>query len=293
MDELEGAWLGLLQGLTEFLPVSSSGHVIAGGWLLGSDEEGGRVPLSMVVLLHVATLVATVLVLRRELTALAAQTLRGLRTPDGYLGTEAGRTMLGVVVATIPTAVLGLGLAPHLDVWGDHPALVGSCFLLTAAALLATRRLDPARRRKPPTGAGGASPPQPTSVGRLSLIAFLLIGVAQGLAVMPGVSRSGATIVAGMAVGLRAADAFRFSFLLSIPAILGATVLELRHPEELGALGSGAIVGALVALVSGLGALVVLRRIVVAGRLWTFALYLVPLGTALMLWELTGSAGTD
>jgi len=130
-------------------------------------------------------------------------------------------------------------------------------------------------------------------VGRLSLIAFLLIGVAQGLAVMPGVSRSGATIVAGMAVGLRAADAFRFSFLLSIPAILGATVLELRHPEELGALGSGAIVGALVALVSGLGALVVLRRIVVAGRLWTFALYLVPLGTALMLWELTGSAGTD
>jgi undecaprenyl-diphosphatase len=272
VDWWEGAWLGLLQGLTEFLPVSSSGHVIVGGWVFGRDGEDS-VPLSFVILVHAATLLATCVVLGPDLWRLARETIQGLRRPTAYLRTDAGRTMLGVVVATVPTGVVGLLLAPRLGAWSEHPALVGASFLVTAASLMATRAVATDATR---------------SVPRLSLGAFLLIGLAQGLAVMPGVSRSGATIVVGMAVGLSAVEAFRFSFLLSIPAIVGATVLELRDLDELGALGTGATVGAGVAFASGLLALLVLRRLVVAGRLWIFAVYLIPLGLGLIAWEALG-----
>lgn len=266
MGVIEGVWLGIVQGLTEFLPVSSSGHVVLTGLLLGEAD----MPLALVVVLHIGTLLATVLVLRPEIAQLAREMLAGLRQPAAWADSDPGRVVLGVVVATVPTALIGLGLEPYLDGLGRYPEAVGAAFLVTAATLLATRN-------RPREG-----------LRVLPLWGYLLIGVAQGLAVTPGISRSGATIAAAMLLGLGAADAFRFSFLLSLPAIAGATLLEAKDLGNLGALGPAATAGGAAAFVVGWLCLVLLRRLVVAGRLWVFALYLVPLGLGLIAWRIAG-----
>ena len=113
----------------------------------------------------------------------------------------------------------------------------------------------------------------------------LLIGLAQSLALLPGISRSGTTIAAAMALGMRPTEAFRFSFLLSLPAILGAVVLELRDPEVLASLGLAAAVAGGVACLVGWACLLWLRRLVDQGRLWIFSLYLVPVALVLLLWN--------
>ena len=120
----------------------------------------------------------------------------------------------------------------------------------------------------------------------------MLIGVAQGLAVLPGISRSGTTIAAAMLLGMRAPEAFRFSFLLSLPAVGGAVILQLAEPGALAELGAPALIAGSVALVTGYGALRLLRHVVMTGRLWIFAAYLVPAGLGLIVWSmLTGAIG--
>ncbi len=257
------AAIGALQGLTEFLPVSSSGHVSLGAMLFGVPD----MPLSMVVVVHAGTLLATLLVVGRDVGQLGVETVRGLRSPRAFLETEQGKIVAGVVVATIPTAVMGLALEDRVRSFGHEPAVIGAFLLGSAVAVLSTLR-----------GAGDKK--------ALGLAAYLLIGVAQGLAVMPGLSRSGTTIAAGILLGLSAAEAFRFSFLLSLPAVLGAVVLELSKPGALSMLGLPALVAGTVALVVGYVALRLLRRIVTQGRFWAFAIYLVPLGIGLIAWEL-------
>ena len=111
----------------------------------------------------------------------------------------------------------------------------------------------------------------------------VLVGLSQGIAVLPGVSRSGVTIATAMLLGLRGAAAFRFSFLISLPAIVAAAIFELSAPEGLGALGATAWIGGATAFVTGYLALVILRHIVVVGRMWMFALYLLPLGLYLVI----------
>ncbi|MFA9471981.1 MAG: undecaprenyl-diphosphate phosphatase, partial [Deltaproteobacteria bacterium] len=108
------------------------------------------------------------------------------------------------------------------------------------------------------------------------------IGVAQGVAVLPGISRSGVTIAVAMLLGVQGSPAFRFSFLVSLPAITGAALYEASGAEGLGSLGPEAWVGGLTALVTGYVALVMLRQIILVGRMWTFAIYLVPLGLFLV-----------
>ena len=114
----------------------------------------------------------------------------------------------------------------------------------------------------------------------------LIVGVCQGIAVMPGVSRSGTTIAVAMMLGLSGPAAFRFSFLLSLPAVAGATVLSLRHTDELASLGVAGVVGAIVSTVVGLAALIWLRNLVDRGRFWMFCVYLLPLGLGLVGYQL-------
>lgn len=263
IDVATAAFLGALQGVTEFLPVSSDGHIAIGALLVGIPDMS----LSMVVLLHAGTLVATFLVLREDVTQLAVETVRGLKSPSEFLRTEQGRIVAGVVLASIPTAIIGLLLEDHVEAWSHVPWIVGVCLLGSALALALTRRAR-----------GEAK--------TLSPGAYFLIGIAQGLAVLPGLSRSGSTIALGMLLGLRGPDAFRFSFLLSLPAVLGAVLLKVvGEPRAVAELGTAGLVGGAVAMVVGLGALVLLRRIVMQGRFWAFALYLVPLGLALIAWS--------
>lgn len=264
LDLGSAAILGAVQGATEFLPVSSSGHIGLTAMLLDVSAD---LPLSMVVLLHFGTLVATVAVFGKDLGLLTKSTWNGLRGgPREYLASDDGKVVAGIVVASVPTALIGLTLESRVEEYSHIGWVIGLGLLVTTALLVTTRR------------SGG-------DLLALPLSRAFLVGVAQGVAVLPGVSRSGTTIAVAMMLGMSGPAAFRFSFLLSMPAVAGATLLSARHIEELRGLGASAVVGAVVAAAVGFAALLWLRSLVNQGRLWTFAIYLLPLGLGLVGWH--------
>jgi undecaprenyl-diphosphatase len=268
IDLVTAIVLGVVQGVTEFLPISSDGHIALFALLFGEAD----MPLSMVVLLHVGTLLATFLVFRSDVANLLTSLGRGLRAPRAYLETVEGRTVAAILAATVPTAVIGLALRDFVESWSHLPWVVGACLLGSAVAVFSTRS-SAERVTRTDTA--------------LPLSHAVLVGIAQGLAVLPGLTRSGSTIAAMMALGVAGPAAFRLSFLMSLPAVLGAVVLELRHPAEVvETLGPNALAGAVVSFVVGWASLLVLRRLVDRGRFWAFAVYLVPLGLALIVWDL-------
>jgi len=256
--------LGAVQGATEFLPVSSSGHLAVGQLMLfGGEVDGGLTdqPLLLEVLLHLATLLAVVVVYRRDVLLVIRGLGRGLAALfRGRLGRVAAEDegvglALSLVAGLVPTAAIGFALRGPAAAVSGSPHGLGLAFLACACLLVASRWWP------------GGSRPLDWRLG-------FLIGVVQGLAVLPGVSRSGVTIAAGLALGLGREEAARFSFLLSVPAILGAAALEL-DVEGLAAGGHGPAfaAGALVAFAVGLAALLFLIRVVRGGRLWMFAPY--------------------
>ena len=226
--------LGIVQGLTEFLPVSSSGHLVLGRAFL--PDEALRSPgVLFEIVVHLGTLAAALIYLRREVLGLLRSLVGiGGATPEGRDTVRAGRRLVGLLLAaSIPAAIVGVAFQDQI-----HHAFSGIGFaagglVLTGAVLLHFRRPTAAARdgAAAPTG---AIPRLPRGLGDA-----LWIGVAQAAAIFPGVSRSGLTIVAGRQRGVSPADAARFSFLLSAPAIAGATLLEGAS-----ALGSGALAAA-------------------------------------------------
>lgn len=259
---------GLVQGLTEFLPVSSDGHLaIAAMWL----GDVVALPLGTVVLLHLGTLVATFAVLRRDAVATLSASVRALAAPRSLPQSPEGRTALTVVLASIPTAIVGLALHDVVEPLAEVPWVVGVCLLLTAGLVGSTIWSGPRTTSDEPS---------------LRLWPALLLGLAQGLAVLPGLSRSGTTIALAMFLGLRPAAAFRLSFLLSLPAVGGAVLLELRHPEVWTDAGLPGLFGALVSGVVGVLALLWLQRWLAQGRFAIFAGYCALLGLILIGWSL-------
>jgi len=259
IDAITAATLGALQGLTEFLPVSSSGHVAVAAAFFGVRENS----LALTILLHLGTLLATILFLRQDLVPLLTEFVYSIRHPSRLRSTAEGRTLTAILVATVITAVLGLALRHTAEEFTENVRLIGLGFLVSAAFLLASGIASGRRTEVPWWMAVG-------------------VGLAQGFAVLPGVSRSGVTIATAMLLGARGSEAFRFSFLISIPAIIGAASLEATTSPELSSLGGWAWIGGATALVTGFVALVILRRVIVVGRMWMFALYLVPLGISLL-----------
>jgi len=266
VSPLEALFLGLLQGATEFLPVSSSGHLVLLQALMGVSDRG----VGFEVLLHVATLLAVVICLRRDVAGLfrgAFSVLRrGFRPPAEGWG-ENERLALAVIVGTVPAAAAGLALQSKIEAAFGRPDWTAGFLLVTGVVLLATRAAKRESR-----GVGPAE--------------GLLIGVAQAAALLPGISRSGFTIAAALFLGVRRDEAVRFSFLLALPAIAGAFALELAS----GAAGFFeaqrvvSAVGFAGALASGCLAIVVLLRAVRRGRFELFGLYcLVAGGLALIL----------
>ena len=231
--------LGIVQGLTEFLPVSSSGHLVLGRALL-PDEALQSPGVLFEIVVHLGTLTAALIYLRREVFGLLSALVgTGGTTPEGRDAVRAGRGLVGLLlVASIPAAVVGVAFRDQI-----HHAFSGIGFaagglVLTGAVLLYFRR--------PPAETNGDAPRTRTiPLLPRGLADALWIGIAQAAAIFPGVSRSGLTIVAGRQRGVSPADAARFSFLLSAPAIAGATLLEGAS-----ALGSGALAeaGGIVAL---------------------------------------------
>lgn len=219
--------LGIVQGLGEFLPISSSAHLYLVPWLLGWPDHG----LSFDVALHMGTWLAVVLVFWRQLVAIAMAALRdGLRTPDGRLG-------WAVVAATVPGALSGLLLGDLVETTFRNPLVMAFNLAVIGVALWAVDRA--ASKRK--------------SLDQTGFADIVYMGVAQMLAVIPGVSRSGITMTAGLLRGMDRTTAAQASFLLSFPLILGAGVFELRHltaadlnlPFWVGVLTAG-LVGSLV-----------------------------------------------
>jgi len=252
LNPLQALVLGILQGLTEFLPVSSSGHLVLGQEFLGVKEPGA----GFVVFAHAGTLLAILLYYRSDLISMAASVLRFRRDRQA-------KTALLIVVGSIPAAIVGFGLRETLEGLFEEPVLAASMLLVTGLILLATR-FAPAGDRE---------------VGPLSAFG---IGAAQAFAILPGISRSGATISAGLFLGIDRREAARFSFLLAIPAILGPTLIKAKELIEAPAANGGATafaIGAVAAFVSGWFALRLLLRIVANRRLDRFGWYCLAAGT--------------
>lgn len=259
--------LGTLQGLTEFLPVSSSGHLALGQLWLGLTE--GNLTLSVV--LHAGTLLATVAYFYPRLLSICRDLLR---SPQHALATAGGQDLRTVVLASIPTAIIGLAFKDTIEAWTLDPKIVAIGFFITAAVLISTRFVPERASAAPGTFPADQFP---------SAAAALLVGVAQSIAIAPGISRSGSTIAALLWLGVRPARAFELSMLVSLPAVTGAFLLEARHA---GGVAGGVLpmaFGALVALIVGLVALRLLQGVVTQGRFAWFALWVVPLGLIALL----------
>jgi len=259
---VEAIVLGVVQGITEFLPVSSDGHLALVQLLFG-----GQADLATTVVLHAGTFAATLLVLRKRVVAAVHEGVRGLVRPSLMRDTPGGRDAFVVIVASVPTALIGLTLKKSVEEWSSSPVIVGVCLLLSAVAVASTR-WSPVGRELTPSALGS-----------------VLVGLAQGSAVLPGLSRSAMTIASLLWLGVRADRAFELSFLMSLPAVFGAILLEGRH--GLGSQTGGVfalLTGTVVAFGVGIVALLALRRVLVGGKLALFAAYLVPLAVATIAW---------
>ena len=259
MDLLTAALLGIVQGISEFLPISSDGHLVMSETLLGVGDAAGG--LSFVIALHLGSLLALLVFYRERVLELAL----GLFARDGAALAHIAKLALG----TLPAVVVGLTLKERVEEAFHTPWLAGAGLLLTGAFLITTQRTQPRARAAAPSYAQA-----------------LAIGCAQALAILPGVSRSGSTIALSLALGIAPLAAAEFSFLLGIIAIVGAAVLDL--PKLLAAGGSGAaapmLVGAALAAASGLAALAVLRRVIASQRFHAFAYYCWAVGGAFLVY---------
>ena len=278
MDLLAAILLGLVQGATEFLPVSSSGHLKLGEALLGTAEPD----LLFDIVLHVGTLVAVCAVYRADILGVVSGCWKAARAVsrgeglDGALAPEGARLALLVILASIPTAFIGLALKKSLP--DITPTAVGALLIVNAAVLVVSKTQP----------RGWLVPRTRLALWRIGIAGALAIGVIQGIAVLPGLSRSGLTITAALLVGVIRVDAARFSFLLSIPAILGALVLEFDPKLFSDAQGVRLFqygVGALVAAVSGYLCLRLLIRLLRRAAFHHFAWYCVAVGLTAIVWD--------
>lgn len=254
----ESLALGAIQGLTEYLPVSSSGHLVLAQHLF----QVGHVPLAFDLFLHLATVLATVCYFFGDIWRFSGEFLKGLFYKENR-DSEGWKTGWAIVAGTVVTAVVGLAIKPTVEWLTTMPRIVGVLLLVTGAIVFLPSRIK--ERCLAP-----------------SIRIGLIVGCAQGLAVLPGISRSGATIVAALLCGMSRQDSFRFSFLLSLPAIVGASLLELKG-APLDNWPSGWFAGGVVAFLLGLFALALLRRMVASGRWTLFAFYCLCVGSLAVL----------
>jgi undecaprenyl-diphosphatase len=263
MSILTAIVLGVIQGLTEFLPVSSSGHLVLFQKIFGIEEPA----MLFDIMLHVGTLAAVFAVLWKDIWAI----LRKLFQPlTAYL-----------IIATIPTVIIALAFKDPIEKLFETGQFLGICFLITSALLAAAELLS---RRA--AAAGGLKNP-----GEMNWLDALVIGIMQAIAIVPGVSRSGATLSGALSRRLNRDFAARFSFLLSIPAILGAAVLQLKDVVKSGEIAAGSggigiaamIAGTVSAAVVGFFAVRLMLKIVREKSLWGFAIYTAMLGVLVLV----------
>ncbi len=267
---LQALLLGVTQGLTEFLPISSSGHLVLLQQFLGLREP----VLVFDIFVHIATLLVVFLIYRREIrTLVAAWLVPSVSVSSLSIHTDTERAAarrLGILllIANIPTAIIGLGFASTFEKLFAAPWAVGIALLGTGGLLWSLKHMAAGHRE----------------VSQISFGHALLLGCMQGLAITPGISRSGSTIAIALLCGMPRELAARFSFLMAIPAILGAALLKSTALRALSTEQIGLIVtGMLSALVVGYIALRFLLHLVTQGALWRFAIYCWLVGAGAIL----------
>lgn len=272
MSFLTAVLLGLVQGVAEFLPISSSGHLAIAEQLL-HVEGASQVPEFFDVLLHLGTLCAVFAAYWEDIRAMIAEFFLGVRdlarhtTPTPV--PPARRMILLVIVGTLPLFVM-VPFRHALSALSDNLLFVGGALIVTGFLLFFCDRV--ARGRKSERSA--------------TLLDALAVGCSQAVALCPGISRSGMTITAGCFVGFERRFAVRFSFILSIPAVLGANILSLKDAIEAGIDWSAVpmyLVGVVVAAVSGYASIRLLRYVAAKGRFGAFAYYCWGVGALTLL----------
>lgn len=257
MDYLTAIVLGVIQGIAEFLPISSDGHLVIAEHLLGIEEDN----LAMTVALHIGTLASILVVYRRDV-------LPALKQP---------RLVMAVIAATLPLVFVGLFVKDAVEQTFGSPMIAGFGLLLTALVVGLMPRVE--------RGQFGLE--------QTTWKQGLIVGLFQTIAVLPGVSRSGTTIFGGLTTGMRREAAANFSFYIAVPAIAGAAVL---HGKDLLKGGAGGLApgptlaGMLTSFVVGVAALRLLLGLVSRSKLHWFAWYCAALGTGVIIWQMTAGS---
>jgi undecaprenyl-diphosphatase len=256
--------LGILQGLTEFLPVSSSGHLVLIPHILNWPDPG----LFMDAMMHTGTMIAILAYFMEDLLRLLRAAFGSLKSKT--LADPDARLAWGLALGTLPAAIIGFLLEDWFESLFANPVAAASFLLVTALLLILSEYIGTKTR----------------PIKSLSWFEALLIGFAQTLAIAPGISRSGATISAGLFLGIRREDAARYSFLLSVPIMLGVTAYNLLKlvtgtaiSPPLGIVAVGTLAAALSGYVAITGLLALVRR----SSLWPFAVYCILLGSSVLL----------
>lgn len=277
MNIIQSIILGIVQGLTEFIPVSSSGHLVLVPWALHWPSPG----LFFDTMLHWGTLAAVLVYFWRDWVGIVRGFFRSLFTqgpwsaaPGGRLHDFDNRLAWAVIVGTLPAVVIGFLFKDYVESLFDTPLAVGAFLLVTAVLLALSERLS--QRDRP--------------LLKINMPDALVIGLAQALAIAPGISRAGATIAGGLGRGLTRDSAARYSFLLATPAILGAGVLQLFDVLKGGEISSTpltpVVLGMVAAAVAGYLCIRFLLAYLRRGKLYPFAIYCAVIGLAVILVDL-------
>lgn len=249
---IEALILAVVQGLTEWFPVSSSGHLVISQKLLEVNP-----PLIFDVMLHVGTLIVVLIVFRKDIVNI----IKAVAKRD--FKTEEGKIALLIIVGSMPIAVIGFVFHDIIETLFSNLLAVGVALIITGSVLFfSEKRID---KRK------------------MDFLDSLLIGLAQGVAIIPGISRSGMTVATGLLKKIDQATVFRYSFLLSVPAVLGATVMESRD-IIIGTIDIAPLfLGAIISMIVGYGSLKLLQRIIMNEKFHLFAYYCWTVGIAIIL----------
>ena len=263
MEWFEALILGLIQGLTEYLPVSSSGHLAIGSYLFGLTD--GESNLAFTVAVHVATVLSTCVILWKEIVWLFADLFK-------WKWNDGTRYIVNILISMIPVGIVGLFFKDQVEaIFGNGLMVVGICLLITASLLAFSYWAKPRQRED------------------ISPLHAFIIGIAQAIAVLPGLSRSGSTIATGLLLGNKKEKLAQFSFLMVIPPILGEALLDVKDMAEMGvsqAMGGISTlplaIGFIAAFISGCFACRWMINIVRRGKLIWFALYCAIVGLAVL-----------
>ena len=261
--------LGIVQGLTEFLPISSTGHLRIVPAFLGWEDPGS----AFTAVIQLGTMAAVLLYFRRDLLGITRAAIAGLRDPAARRTEEFKLAML-IAIGTVPIAVFGLVFRHQIKSGARSLELIGAALIVLGVVLLASERAS--RRDR--------------ELDSLTTRDGVLIGLAQALALVPGVSRSGATISAGLFLNFDRAAAARYSFLLSVPAVVLSGLFELKDVGEKGGAGAGATaVATLLAFVVGYASIAFLLRFLVSHSTEVFVVYRVALGALVLVLAASGA----